>query len=359
MKLLAHNDGSELRGSERQLLILSKALQQRGHEILVSCRADAPLSDALRSAGIAVTHIRPRGDLDALALARFTRLVRDYQPDTVFLTSWKRLVGASYASKRPARAPRVVTRQGVVRPFNAGPSSLLRRIAFSRFIDALIVNSADMAAIILATAPWFERERLHIITNAIELSPPGQDQRHAFAVPAGAPVISFVGGIENRKGIDILLHALAQLPNAHLLIAGEGPARPALERMVASLNIGSRVHWLGHRKDVNNVLASSDVFALPSRQDSQASALLEAMAAGRAVITTQGSGAAELLGPRDGRPAAGWIVRGESVAELTRGVREALDAQEAAARGAEAAWRAAHWLTVDRMVDAYERVLFP
>lgn len=356
MKLLAHNDGIELRGNERQLLLLCEGLRERGHDVLVSCRHDAPLSHALSENSIATTQVRPRGDLDVLAMHRFGRLVQDYQPKAVLLTSWKRVVTAAYASRHGFQRARVVVRLGTVREFPGGWKGSVLRFAFRRFVDRLVVNSDDVAEAWLRSAPWFDAGKLHVIANAVQ-PVPGRAQRAGLGAAADTPIIVYVGGLESRKGIDVLLRALASLPRLQLLVAGDGPERNALARLAVELGVGERVRWLGHRSDVPDVLASSDVFVLPSRQDSLANALLEAMTAGLPVIATEGSGVGEALGARKGREPAGWVVPPDNVDALAGAIRQALQ-PTSAERGREAQWRARNWYTVPRMVAAYEQVLF-
>ena len=354
VKLLAHNDGTELRGNERQLLLLTTALQRRGHEVLVSCRAGAPLQMALRERGIATDAVRPRGDLDILSSLRFAALAQRFNPDAALLTSWKRIANAAFAiSKGTRRSARTVVRLGIVREFPRGWNGAVLRFAFANYVDALVVNSNDVAQTFLRTAPWFDQRRLRVILNAVESS--------ASAIPTTADprTITFVGGIERRKGIDLIIRALPSLPaDVVLQIAGRGREQAALQSLAAEHQVEQRVRWLGQRSDIPAILAASSVFVLPSRQDSLANAMLEAMAAGVPVVAAAGSGVGDALGERDGRPPAGWIVPTEDPAALAAAIDEALQPNLAQPRAAEARWRAEHWFTVHRMADAYEQLLF-
>src|SRR6185295_7064138 len=91
-----------------------------------------------------------------------------------------------------------------------------------------------------------------------------------------------------RKGIDVLLEAMAILANEHgalrLWIAGEGSEREALQTQVAQLGLVSAVRFLGRRDDTADLLAACDIFVLPSRHEGLGVAALEAMAAGKAVV---------------------------------------------------------------------------
>jgi glycosyltransferase involved in cell wall biosynthesis len=359
VKLLAHNDGEEMRGNERQLLLLAGELRSRGHEVVVSARPDAPLQRELVARQVAVTPIRPRGDLDVLAALKFRALIRRHRPDAVLLTSWKRVLIGSWAARR-ARAKRVVVRLGIVRswPSRKRAAWELRR-AFEKYVDLLVVNSSDVASTWLRTAPWFPEEKLRVIRNAVQPLPgtPGR-LRQQLQLPAEVAIIASVGTLEQRKGIDLLLRALTRLPaNVHAVFAGNGPDASSLRALAEELGLAARVHWLGQRGDVPDILADSNAFVLPSRQDSIANSMLEAMAAGLPVVATEGNGVGDALGARDGRAPAGWIVAAENPAAIAGGLEQAVG-PDAAERAREARWRAEHWFSTARMADEYEQVLF-
>jgi glycosyltransferase involved in cell wall biosynthesis len=360
MKLLAHNDGEMLRGSERQLMLLAKELKACGHDIVVSSRAGAPLQQQLAAHDIAVTPIRPRGDLDFLAAWAFRGLVRQQKPDAVLLTSWKRVLIGSWAARR-AGAGRVIVRLGAMRAWPTKKRAAWRlRQAFEHFVDALVVNSTEVADGWLESAPWFPHERLHVIFNAVEpVEGKKQRLRTELKLSPENRVIAFVGMIEQRKGVDLLLRALTRLPDdVHGVFAGTGPDASSLRAFATVLGLDGRVHWLGQRTDVPDVLADSDAFALPSRHDSMANSMLEAMSAGLPVVATAGTGVSDALAPRDGRREAGWIVPSEDWGALASCLSEALNRAAAQPRAEEARWRAVHWFSPDRMAEQYERVLF-
>lgn len=382
MRLLAHNDGRELRGNERQLLLLARGLAARGHEVVVSCREGAPLARELGQGpgAIAATSVRPRGDFSLPSALRFRRLIRERRPDAVLLASWKRLFVASWAARGAfggaptasgeragVASPRVVARLGLVRRMAAsGWSAWKLRHALER-VDALVVNSDAVKAAWLDSAPWFPPDRLHVIPNAVApavASDPTSLRRELGLAP-DIRIVAAVASLEPRKGIDLLLRALVELPHdVHAVIAGDGPERARLHALARSLVLDARVHWLGARADVGKVLAASAVVAVPSRTDSLPNALLEALAAGVPVVATEGIGAEGALQATADRPAAGRIVRQEDPHALAAGLAAvlAVGAPEPgtppSGPSQEALFRAAHWFSPERMVAAYERVLF-
>jgi glycosyltransferase involved in cell wall biosynthesis len=116
-------------------------------------------------------------------------------------------------------------------------------------------------------------------------------QRRRLGLPNAPIMIGSIGRLETVKGHDLLIAATAGLPDTcHLILAGDGSARPALEAQARALNIEHRVHFLGLVSDSAAVLRSLDVFCLPSRAEGLPLALLEAQACGLPIIATSVGG---------------------------------------------------------------------
>lgn len=358
MKLVAHNDGIDLRGNERQLALLVQGLVSRGHSALVSCRPGAALRPALQGTGARITKVRPRGDLDLISALRFGSMLRGEAPDALLLTSWKRILTAAWAG-RNARVPRIIVRLGIVRPAPSRTIPAWRvRQTFLRYVDLLVVNSNDVRTRWLESAPWFPETRVQVIHNAVApVQGQGARIRRELRAGAGDRLVTAVGALEQRKGFDLVVQALAQLPaTVSAVFAGSGPEEARLRQLAAELGVTERIHFLGFRRDIPDILAASDVFVLPSRMDSLANSMLEAMSAGVPVVATEGNGVGDALGERVGRPPAGWITAPENAAALASAISDAI--ADGGVRAQEAQWRAHNWFSVDAMVAAYERLLF-
>jgi glycosyltransferase involved in cell wall biosynthesis len=357
MKIAIHNGAAEWRGNEKQTATLAAGLTARGHEVVVSCNPRGSLAARLRELGIRTSSARPRGDLDAFSALRFALWLRRARPDVLLLTTWKRVPTAAWAARR-AGVPRIVVRLGIVRPL---PRARRFRRAFRGGVDAMIVNSGAVREAWLASAPDFPAGEVHLVLNGVDLppAPAGSDVRAELGIAERTPLVAVVGGLERRKGVDILLDAFARVaPTASLLAAGDGPMAESLRARAATLGIAERVHWLGERRDVGAVLRACDAYVLPSRNEGMAVAMLEAMQAGLPVIATDVSGVRDALAPREGRPAAGWIVPPEEPAALAAALAEVLaGGAEVRARAGEGRWRIDHWFTVERMIDGVERAL--
>lgn len=363
MRIAMHVDGADIRGNEKQSALLASALSARGHEVHASCRPGGPVEALLRQAGARTSGIRPRGDADLLHALRFAGWLRDVRPDAVLLTSWKRAFVAGWAARR-AGVPRVVLRLGGVHRFRPGLASWKYRHALTRYYDAVIVNSHLVAEHLLGAVDGLPRDRVHVVPNGIDLAPaPAVPLRAELGLPGDAALLLAAGGLEHRKGFDVLIGAVAGLdPAVHLAIAGGGADRESLRAQASALGVSGRVHFLGQRTDVPGLMADADAFVVSSRGEGMAVVMLEAIAAGTPVVSTEVGGVREVLAPRDGRPPAGWIVPPDDAGALRAALSEVLAAgrswpQSVRERIAEATWRLENWLTVERMIEGYERVL--
>ncbi|MFL5381130.1 MAG: glycosyltransferase [Longimicrobiaceae bacterium] len=361
MKIVIQNNSRVWGGNEKWLATLAAGLAARGHRVVVSCRAKGPVRRELERRGIATTSVRPGGYADVVRGLRFRRWLKGERPDVLLLTSWRTTPWGAWAARR-AGVPRTVVRLGIVRTLRPG-----RRDAwpFRGRVDALIVNSPAVRDAWLRTAPWFPADEVHLVLNGVPAAPPLSDAERAavraeLGLSADAAVIVGAGRLSRRKGFDYLLDAFARagIPGSEVLLVGTGEEEANLRAQASALGIADRVRFAGERGDVPRVLGACDLFVLSSQNEGMANVMLEAMAAGIPVAAFDVSGVRDALGPRDARPAAGWIVPPADADALAAALRDALaNPDDAAARVAEASWRVRNWFSIDRMVDEAEAVL--
>lgn len=150
-------------------------------------------------------------------------------------------------------------------------------------------------------------DKLHVIHNGVDLERfhPGLRDEHRqrvraeLGIAAEAPFILFVGSGYERKGVHVLLRALAAMENkdARLVVVGKDRNQKLAQMLAQTLGIDERVHFLGGRQDVRPFYGAADVFCLPSLYDPMPNAALEAFACGLPVATSTTCGAAELVAP--------------------------------------------------------------
>ncbi|MGE5227581.1 MAG: glycosyltransferase [Planctomycetaceae bacterium] len=221
----------------------------------------------------------------------------------------------------------------------AAHRALYRRHA--RRIDG-IVAVADDVADAFARTTGVARDRITVVPNGVDTDryPAPVDRaavRRGLGLGPQDRVLIAVGTFKRQKGHVHLLEAFAKVAaghdDVHLLLAGDGDLRPEIERRVAELGIGGRVHLLGSRRDVPALLAASDGAVLPSLWEGMSNALVEAMASGLPVVATDVSGTNQVM--VDGT--TGWLVPPGEAGALAAAIEELLeDPGRARARGAAA-----------------------
>jgi glycosyltransferase involved in cell wall biosynthesis len=195
-----------------------------------------------------------------------------------------------------------------------------------RFTDLSIAVSQGVKDYLLKEI-GLDPGKIRVVPNGVDIARidaarPGEAVRRDLRLPAEAPVIGLVGRLDHwGKGHQELFTALAQIHArhpVHALIVGGGRREAEVRQLAASLGLADQVHFLGQRQDVPDLLNAMDIFVLPSYSEGVSLALLEAMAAGKAVIATAVGGTPEvvtygvtglLIPPRDVDALAGALAR--------------------------------------------------
>ena len=179
-----------------------------------------------------------------------------------------------------------------------------------------------------------------------------------FGISGQVPLVVTVSVLRPAKGIEVLLEAIPQVPNAHFLIVGDGPKREEWMATAQRLDISDRVHWAGYRRDVASFLPGCDVFAHPSLDDAFPTVLLESLAAGVPIVASRVGGIPEIV--EEGQ--TGRLVPAGDADALSTAIRQlltdrtGLDARRSAAR-ATAAQRFSTEAWVARLSRIYDEAL--
>jgi glycosyltransferase involved in cell wall biosynthesis len=166
-----------------------------------------------------------------------------------------------------------------------------------------VVTSAEAVREFYVRQIGAERSKTEVIYNAVDWSQlettvARDDFRASFGIPPDAPLAGIIARLTEQKAHRILFEAMARhasLANVHLLVIGDGELRDDLRRRVDSLGLQSRVHFAGARRDLGNVLASIDVFVMPSLWEGLPLSLVLAMGAGLPVVASAVAGIPEVV----------------------------------------------------------------
>lgn len=225
-----------------------------------------------------------------------------------------------------------------------GPRSRDRVAAAVEAIDQVCAVSAAIGGAAAALAR--PRRPVQVVPNGADarVFAPRQprEARARLGLPDDGPVVSYVGKLVPRKGVDTLVEAIGLLARrpagAPLLVAaGIGELRPALERRAAELGVADRIRFIGKvgHDEVGWVMAAGDLFVLPSRSEGLPTVVCEAMNVGRAVVATAVDGTPEIV--RDGE--TGLLVPPSDPPALAAALARVLDEPGLARRMGEEALR--------------------
>jgi glycosyltransferase involved in cell wall biosynthesis len=372
MKILFLIGTLDVGGTETQLVELATRLDRRMFEPIVCClAAPGPLASRLRASGIAVHAM----DFHGLRSTRFKyapsvfggwrllsglwRLIRRERPEILHgMLFWAYILGTFIG--RAAGVPVIIASRRSLGLFKTGkPHYVMLEWMANRMTDLFIANSEAVRADTIA------REHLPasdvvVIPNGLDLArfqaPPDSQLAAALGV-TGRPAAIVVSNFIRYKGHEFFLRAwrgvLDRFPDAVALLAGDGVFRSEIERICDDLNIRHSVRFLGVRDDVPALLALADVYVHPSLQEGYSNALLEAMAAGKAVVATAVGGNVEAITDGD----TGLLVPPQDAAALERAITRLFEDRRMAREMGERAMRDVHErYEMSAMVRSYEKV---
>jgi glycosyltransferase involved in cell wall biosynthesis len=357
MFVVAHNGAHVWGGAERGSTLLMAGLQGRGHRVLLLCN-DPLVAERASELGVRTEVLPLGGDAAVWDAVRFARALRWLAPDAFLVTTFRKLWLGALAA-RLGGVPRVVLRIGLE---TDTPRNVKYRVVMTHWVDCIVLKADDVRAQYLAALPQVPEERIVTIYGAVEprerMGSPGAVRRE-LGIPPEAPVMGAVGRLARQKRLDCFIAALARLPErVHGILAGDGEERAALETQAQAQGVAHRLHFLGHREDVGDVLDALDIAVVTSDREMLSFAMLEALAAGLPVVSTPVSGAAEALDPLPDGRRPGVVTAGFEAEEIARVVSQLLhDPARLAEMGAAARQRAEERFSFERMLDGWERVL--
>jgi len=339
-------------GGSEHLIHLVRGLGARGHSSTVVFGRPGPALERLREAGAGVHAVGTLRFAGPLQLARAFRFLPH---DLVHLHGTRSgFFGALALRGRPD--PIVYT--GHAFSFNRRLPGLLRAVAVraERFIVTTARRTVCLTEGDLATA-----RRLGIPTQHFVVVPNGipierfehaADRRAEFGLPAGTPCVGLLARLVEQKDplafVAMAARLAARRPDVRFIVAGDGPLRAAAEQAARAAGLGAAITFCGFRTDAAELLKTFDVAVFPSLWEGLPLAVLEAMAAGAAVVASDLPGHREIL--EDG--VHGRITPPGDPAALAAAVEELLqDPARRARLVAAARERVRERFTVERMVE--------
>jgi glycosyltransferase involved in cell wall biosynthesis len=345
--------------------IVPRIDRKRFQPFLCSLRSAGKSDAILRKEGVEVEYFG-LSKYDPRTLQRIVQFVRRHEINVLHLTGYGSTTFGRIAAGF-CRKPAIVHEHWVDPGIGRG----------QRTLEWFLSPWTDWAIAISDTARRFLVEKKHVRTDRIEIIPngipldrfsnlpdeTGSKKREELGIPPVSPVIGIVGMFHEIKGHRYFLEAAAivarSFPDAVFLIVGDGELREDLERRVRENPLLKNVRFLGQREDVPEILRAMDVYVCSSISETAPLSILEAMASGRAIVTTDCGGPGEMI--RNG--SCGFVVPvGDSGAIAERIAAFLGDASQRKSFGRNAAQEATRYdirATVTNLENLYEKAVSP
>jgi glycosyltransferase involved in cell wall biosynthesis len=351
------------RGGQSQVKYTVMGLRAIGQRAALVAHPDGELLRRM-SEGLDLIPLAPRNEIDLAAAWRLSRVLKQLRPDIVHAHDPHGVAMAATALSIAAPSPRpplVASRRIEVR---------IAHNSFSRWkyslVDRFIANSRAVGERLVADG--IPRAKIDIVHEGVDVDrvvamPAGSVHAMLF-LPARSPVVGTVGALVAHKDHHTLVEAAAlvvrEVPDVRFVILGEGDLRGPLEEQIRRRHLERHVFLAGFRADVIELTKDFDLFALSSTWEGMCTALVDAMAAGKASVATAVSGIPEVVA--DGE--TGILVPAKDPPALAAGIVRLLKDPARRERMGEAALRRAReHFTVERMVEGtaavYERLVRP
>jgi glycosyltransferase involved in cell wall biosynthesis len=281
-------------GVENQLLmILEKYDKKKLHPIVCSLSDKGEIGKEIEDYGIEVIPLNKLKhrfdwsivkDIYKLIKTRNVKIVRTHQ---YHANLYGRL--SAWLAKVPCIVASVHNVYTIDRKFHR---RLINNL-LARCTDTVVAVSETVKKDVL-TYDGLSEDKLRVIYNGIDtdrfFNLNGSLIRSKLGISSEAPVVGTVGRLTLQKGQKYLIDAVSALrekiPQILLLIVGDGPMRGELENHIRALGADKNTILLGTRRDIPQLLSAMDIFVLPSVWEGLGTALIEAMAAGKAIIAT-------------------------------------------------------------------------
>ncbi len=345
-------------GAERIAALLALELRRAGDEVSLISLYDPEgswIERELREAGVGLHFLGKRPGLDPRVPPRLSRTFRSLRPHVIHT----HLHGLKYSAMARAgrwRWPAIVhTIHNMAQREAEGADRALRQVLFRAGVVPVAIGD-EVARSLRDTygiEPRWSIPNGIIVADFAPRPGAGEVARAAHGIEAGRPVLITAGRLNTQKNHAMMLEAFADQRlaerDALLLICGDGDLRPGLEELVRERGLTQRVRFLGVVSNLPELLAAADAFILSSDWEGNPLVVMEAMAAGKPIVTTTVGCVPELVSPE-----TGWLVAPGDRAGFADALVQLLhDPDRRRAQGEAAARVARERFDVSAMAAAY------
>lgn len=278
MKILQVMAGAQHGGAETAFVDMCKALHEAGETVEVVTRSNDVRVPPLREVGIPVHTLSFGGALDILTPRRLVKIAQNFKPDIV----------QTWMARAPAKTPAWKRSMGIPRYLVVSRLGGYYKTKYFKSADYFTTITPDIREYLIRQG--VDGNKVKHINNFAETETAAPLSRAEFDTPDTATLLLGLGRLHKAKAFDTLIRATASLRDVYLWIAGEGPQRGELEKLIADLNVGDRVKLLGWRSDRAALFKACDICVFSSRYEPFGTVFVQAWAQEVPLITTDADG---------------------------------------------------------------------
>jgi glycosyltransferase involved in cell wall biosynthesis len=321
-------------------------------------RPSAPkMVEQLREAGVKVLELDRQGASELLAWRPLLQYLRGAKVDILHTHKFGSNVWGAVTA-RIASTPVLITHEHSWSFSEDTRRRLLDRYLIAPRASAMIaVSAADARR--MNEIEGIPIRKIRVIPNGIDLVHPANrlKLRGELELPAGTPIIGFVGSLRPEKRVDLIIDASSRLAATgmtfHVALVGDGPERKALQERVIASGLEANISFLGYRDDATELASGFDIGVLASDREGAPLALLEYMGLGLAIVATRVGGIPDIVDDKE----HALLVEPDDVSGLEAALQRLLTAPSERARlGAAAAARQADEFDLSVVTRRIERL---
>ena len=354
-------------GSERNITQLLHGIDQGRFQVYVACFYSGEVAQAMRAAGFQIYDLRRGGIYSIRGLKNIIflyRLVRKEKIDLI-LTYHQGSDFLGLILSKLCRIPIISNRRDM--GFKAKLPHKIAYGLFGRYFDGAITVSDAVKDEVISRG-WFKEGKVWSIHNGINVDEYGnhvnkESIKRAIGIEPNRYVVGLISNIKKIKGIRYFVHAASLIcadnPKVEFVVIGgdlneAGDSMNDMKLFAKRMNIADKIHFLGERKDIAELISIFDVAVISSLSEGFSNVVLEYMASAKPVVATDVGGNKEAV--IDGE--TGLLIPSKNAHRLAKGINVFLGNREIALRyGLAGRRRVEKEFSLKRMIQKYEDIL--
>jgi glycosyltransferase involved in cell wall biosynthesis len=344
-------------GQEIRILLEAQTMSRHGHAVKIIAQPNSFLAKQAQEMGLSTITFRMNWLLSGLLLFSFIRIIKKYGIQVLVthgsIDSWTTFVAGRLSSLKP-----IMIR---ARHKSTPISQTWRHQWLYKYLPHGVMTTSERVRKDMITRQMLDPDRTFSVPTGVDLgvfdvTNTENDLRKEFEIGKESIVLGTVAFLRDYKGIHLCLDAVALLkykfPSLRFLVVGDGPEASRLKEKAKALGIQSQIKFLGFRSDVNRVMASLDIFVLPSTAgEGVPQVITQAMAMGVPVVAAATGGIPEVVQ----HDVTGLLVQANDVNMLANNLLKLIDDDVLRTRlGRKGRELIVRSFSIDSMIDKIE-----